>query len=285
MENFHDNCLFCHSPDIPSVGMEYEHAYLVKCSSCGLVFGKRIPSLEELQTHYAQYPRNNFISPITIKRYEELLGRFEPFRKLNRILDVGCGDGYFLAVAKRLGWEVFGTEFTAEAAKVCREKGIQIHQGDLQTFSAEQFDVITSFEVLEHINNGTAHVKKINSLLRNGGLFYFTTPNFNSLSRKRLGGKWNIIEYPEHLTYYTIRTISKLLAKEGFSRKSVRTSGFSVQRYKLSVGSAERKGNSEEDLRNAIEEKPLLRLLKKILNGILNLTRSGDTLKGFFLKH
>ena len=284
MSQFHTKCLLCNSPDLLPLGKGYEHAYLVKCADCGLVFGKRIPTQEDLQAHYSGYTRDNSISSITIKRYEELLDQFESYRKLNRILDIGCGDGHFLAVAKRKGWEVFGTEFTDEAVKVCREKGIQIHQGDLKTFSADQFDVITSFEVLEHINDGSEHVEKIYSLLRSGGLFYFTTPNFNSLSRKYLGGKWNVIEYPEHLTYYTVRTISKLLTKAGFRKQSIRTTGFSPQRFKLSVGTANRVGNSDENLRNAIEEKVLLRFAKNIINAILNISRSGDTLKGFFIK-
>jgi 2-polyprenyl-3-methyl-5-hydroxy-6-metoxy-1,4-benzoquinol methylase len=282
--SFHTSCLLCNSDQLQELGKEFQHAYLVKCKSCGLVFGKRIPTQEDLQAHYVQYKRNNYISPITIKRYEELLDQFGPYRKNNRLLDIGCGDGHFLAVAKQRGWEVFGTEFTDEAVKVCREKGISIHQGDLKNFSADEFDVITSFEVLEHINNGVEHIQKIKSLLRNGGLFYFTTPNFNSVSRKYLGGKWNVIEYPEHLIYYTVRTVTELLTKAGFKRKSVRTTGFSPQRFKLAKGTAKRSGNSDEDLRTAIEEKVLLQIAKKTVNGILNLFRSGDTLKGFFVK-
>ncbi|MDQ3110719.1 MAG: class I SAM-dependent methyltransferase [Bacteroidota bacterium] len=269
---------------LSSKGKEYDHAYLVQCADCGLVFGKRIPEADELQAHYAQYTRDNTISPITVARYEELLDQFEPFRKLNRILDIGCGDGHFLAVAKKKGWNVSGTEYTDEAVRVSRSKGIEIHQGSIQDYAADQFDVITSFEVLEHINDGKEHSRKIASLLRDGGLFYFTTPNFNSFSRKWLGGKWNVIEYPEHLTYYTVRTITKLLISAGFERKSMRTTGFSPQRFKLSTGTATRTGNSDESLRNAIEEKIFLRLAKNMVNAMLNLFRSGDTLKGFFIK-
>lgn len=284
MPLFHSHCLVCNSTNLSPKGKSYEHAYLVSCRDCGLVFGKRIPTPDELQAHYAQYTRDNSISPITVSRYEELLEKFEPYRKLNRILDIGCGDGHFLAVAQKKGWQVFGTEYTDEAVKVSRAKGIEIHQGSIQDYNADQFDVITSFEVLEHINDGREHVQKIKSLLRAGGLFYFTTPNFNSFSRKWLGGKWNVIEYPEHLTYYTVRTITKLLTDAGFKKDSIRTTGFSPQRFKLSVGTATRVGNSDESLRNAIEEKAYLRLAKNIVNGTLNAFRSGDTLKGFFIK-
>jgi Fe2+ transport system protein FeoA len=116
------------------------------------VYGERIPSLQELNDHYGKYPRNTSISPLTIKRYEELLEQFEPYRRTNRLLDVGCGDGHFLEVAKRKGWTVYGTEYTSEAVNVGRAKGIEMHEGLIQSFTAAgEFDVITSFEVLEHV--------------------------------------------------------------------------------------------------------------------------------------
>jgi 2-polyprenyl-3-methyl-5-hydroxy-6-metoxy-1,4-benzoquinol methylase len=285
MENFHKYCLNCHSENLVSLDEEYAHAYLVKCKSCGLIFTKRIPSQEELITHYAKYTRNNSISPITISRYEELLKKFESKRKLNRILDVGCGDGYFLDVAKKKGWEVYGTEFTDNAIELCRSKGINMHQGSVQTFQEEiQFDVITSFEVLEHINDGKSHVNKIFQLLRPDGIFYFTTPNFNSLNRKLIGGKWNVIEYPEHLTYYTSATIKNLLVSEGFYKTSLQTTGYSRQRLNVSLGKEVNTANSDEAFRKSIEEKSYLRFAKKVVNGLLNFSKSGDTLKGIFTK-
>ena len=281
----HQHCLLCHSPRIRPLKEEYAHAFLVRCEDCGLVFGRRIPSEEELRIHYSGYRRNNPLSPVTIKRYEELLAQFEPYRKSGRILDVGCGDGYFLDVAKKAGWEVYGSEFTDEAVSLCRAKGIHMHQGRIQEYKpGMDFDVITSFEVLEHINDGEEHVTHLYRLLRPGGLFYFTTPNFNSMSRRWLGGKWNIIEYPEHLVYYTPATVTRLLKNAGFRRKKLITTGFSPQRFKISAGTAATPGNSDEQLRQKIEGKSWLRLVKKLLNAALSFTRSGDTLKGYFVR-
>ena len=285
MENFHKKCLVCNSEDLIPMGKEYAHAYLVKCKSCGLVFCKRIPTQEELTDHYAKYTRNNSISPITLTRYEELLEKFESKRKLNRLLDIGCGDGYFLDAAKKRGWEVYGIEFMDNAVELCQSKGIVMHKGTLQTYPLEiQFDVITSFEVLEHINDGKNHVQKIYELLRSGGLFYFTTPNFNSLTRKLIGGKWMVIEYPEHLTYYTSRTIKNLLLASGFRKVTLKTTGYSKEHMKISESKKTSPENSDESLRESMEQKFHLRLAKKIINGILNFTKSGDTLKGFFTK-
>lgn len=277
----HEQCLVCGSRAFRVLPKAYQHAHLVQCMDCGLVFGKRIPTEEELAAHYGKYPRNTAISPITIKRYEQLLEKFEPYRRSNRILDIGCGDGYFLAVAKAKGWEVYGTEFTDEAVDICKEKGISMHKGIIQSWSGpHDFDVITSFEVLEHITDGRAHVRMIHELLRKGGLFYFTTPNFNSLSRKWLGGKWKIIEYPEHLCYYTPRTIHRLLSDAGLRRLEVQTTGITFRQFPSANSDY---ATQEEQLRTSIEGNRVLTLAKNSLNWWLSVLQTGDTLKGFYV--
>jgi 2-polyprenyl-3-methyl-5-hydroxy-6-metoxy-1,4-benzoquinol methylase len=261
---------------------EYAHAYLVQCRTCSLVFGQRIPSQEELSAHYEKYPRHTSISPLTVKRYEELLEQFEPYRRTGRMLDIGCGDGHFLAAAKRKGWEVYGTEYGEEAALPAREKGVQMHNGLLQSFQlASDFDVITSFEVLEHITDGSSHCKMIHHLLRNGGLFYFTTPNFNALSRRWLGGKWKIIEYPEHLTYYTAQTIHRLLTGAGLKRLQIVSTGITLRTF---PDQEKHYASSEEQLRNSIESSGSLRFLKRFINFWLTALNLGDSLKGYYVK-
>lgn len=280
----HEHCLVCGSTDYGVLGKQYAHAYLVQCENCGFVFGRRIPSEQELNDHYAKYPRNTSLSPVTIMRYEELLAQFEPFRKNNRLLDIGCGDGHFLAVAKSKGWEVYGTEFTDEAVQIGSAKGIHMHKGRIQSWSGSQeFDVVTSFEVLEHINDGREHVSKIVSLLRRGGLFYFTTPNFNALSRRVLGGQWKIIEYPEHLCYYTAESTYRLLTAAGLQRLNVRTTGLAFHRFPKE-GDASVFIAKQEGLRNSIEENGVLKFAKNLINFLLNQFRTGDTLKGYYVK-
>lgn len=280
--NTHANCPVCGSTEFSSLDKQYAHAYLVQCKKCGLVFGSRIPSQQELNEHYAKYPRNQEISPLTIKRYEELLKQFEPYRRSNRLLDIGCGDGHFLAVAKSKGWNVSGTEYTADAVELCRSKGIDMQQGIIQSWQGEgNFDVITSFEVLEHITDGREHAKKIHELLRPGGMFYFTTPNFDSFSRRWLGGKWKIIEYPEHLCYYTAKTIDRLLVDAGLKRLEILTTGITLRQFPTTQSNY---AQQEESLRNSIEKKSSLRFAKNFLNWWLNVFRMGDTLKGYFVR-
>ncbi|HEX4876304.1 MAG TPA: class I SAM-dependent methyltransferase, partial [Chitinophagaceae bacterium] len=232
----HKECLISGSANLKPV-KGYEKFYLVKSKPVGFVFCSRIPTVEELIAHYNTYSREDYLSPVTIKRYHELLDGFEPYRKTGRILDIGCGIGFFLSVARERGWEVYGTEYTDAAIAKCREKGIRMQQGKLDPtwYPEGHFDIITSFEVIEHINNPKEEIGNIRRLLRKGGLFYFTTPNFNALERYMLKAEYNILHYPEHLSYYTKRTIHYLLSHNGFTRKKLITTGISITRIKTSL--------------------------------------------------
>ena len=285
----HSLCLICSSTSLKPLEA-YKACHLCKCIKCGFVFSQKIPSEGELIKHYEGYGRNDYLSPITIKRYHELLDKLEKFRKTNRILDVGCGIGYFLEVAKERGWEVYGTEYTDRAIEICEEKGITMKQGKLDPtdFEPESFDVITSFEVLEHINNPIEENLNFYKLLRKGGLVYLTTPNFNSLLRYRLKERYDVITYPEHLSYYTPKTLNKLYTNCGFKKLKIQTTGISLTRLKTSQGKTSQAFISEtsddENLRKQIEEKAYLQFAKKVVNGTLTLFGVGDSLKGWFVK-
>ena len=287
--NQHHSCLICNSTALkPLKG--YEATHLCKCQNCGFVFAQAIPTMEELEKHYEGYSRNDYLSPITIKRYNELLDYFEQFRKTGKLIDVGCGIGYFLEEAKKRGWEVYGTEFTDEAIKICEAKGINMQKGVLspEDFDPNSFDVITSFEVLEHINNPQEEINNFHKILRKGGLVYLTTPNFNSLLRYRLKSAYNVITYPEHLSYYTKRTIHRLFKNKGFKKHKLQTTGISLTRLKTSSGKSNQEfisaTSDDEQLRNKIEGNKLMQVVKTVLNGTLSLFGVGDTVKGYFVK-
>lgn len=287
--SIHLNCLICDSSHLkPLKG--YHETHLVKCGKCSFVFAQKIPTTQELIDYYDGYGRNDYLSPITIKRYHELLDQMEKYRKTNRILDVGCGIGYFLEVAKERGWEVHGTEYTDKALEICRSKGIEMQEGKLDSskFDHGSFDIITSFEVLEHINNPQEEVTNFNTLLRPGGLIYLTTPNFNSLLRHRLKERYNVIAYPEHLSYYTPHTLNHLFTNAGFKKQQIQTTGISLTRLRTSRGQKNQafisKTSDDEQLRNRIEDKEHLQLAKKVVNGTLTFFGVGDSLKGWFIK-
>ena len=269
----------------------YERHYLVRSYPVGFVFCSRIPTQEELIKHYEGYGRQDYLSPVTVKRYHELLDEFEKYKKTGKILDVGCEIGLFLIEAKKRGWEVYGTEFTDKAIEICEENGIRMKQGKLNPgwFQEGTFDIITSFEVIEHINNPVEEVRNINRMLRTGGLFYFTTPNFNALERYFLKANYNIIAYPEHLSYYTKRTINYLLKNNGFGKKKLKTTGISLTRIKTSLNPDSKESivseiSTDEKLRVSLEKNKLSVFFKSVINGALDFFAIGSSLKGWYIK-
>ena len=290
LTELHKHCLICGGESLDALS-GYEEHHLCQCGSCGFVFSRAIPEKSLLQEFYAEdYDRTSYLSPITVKRYEDLLDSFEPLRKTNKLLDVGCGYGFFLEIAKKKGWEVYGTELSTEVAAQLRAKGISMFVGEFQDYQCdpETFDVIVSIEVIEHINNPIAHVEKAHCLLRKGGKFYLSTPNFNSYLRKRLGAQYDVIDYPNHLCYYTPKTLTKLFTEHGFNKERLETTGISITRLKTSKGKSNQQYVSEtsddEMLRYRIEKNALLKFGKWISNGVLNLLKIGDSMKATFVK-
>jgi len=282
------SCLVCKSDNVNSL-TSYSKAFLSKCKSCGFVFSSKIPTEQELINFYNEYGRDDYLSPITIKRYNELLDTFERFRKTNKLLDVGSGIGYFLEQAKQRGWDVYGTEFTDKAIEICSNKGITMHKGAFNPENyTHSFDVITSFEVIEHINNPSEEIENYAKVLRKDGLFYCTTPNFNSISRRLLKSKWTSICYPEHLSYYTVKTLSLLLKNHRISPFIKLTTGVSLSILQSSLGIKNQKSvgedSDDENLRRQMEDKRIFKAIKCLLNNCLSLFRFGDTIKMFARK-
>ncbi len=288
MNQEHNQCLICNSTKITELE-KFNKNNLVQCGDCGFIFCKKIPTTSELINHYKSYPRGEKISNITIKRYNQLLDFFESYRKTNNILDIGCGNGHFLEVAKKRGWNVHGTEFTDEAIKICVNKNIEMQQGVLnpENYYSIKFDIVVSFEVIEHVNNPKTEIENIINIINPNGLFYFTTPNFNSLSRFILKEKWSVIEYPEHLSYYTAKTMNRFLSKQGLKKIKIETTGFSfnrLQRDSTHLQKEIKNSNKDEELREKTETSLLFKTIKKVINFILNLFKIGDSLKGIYQK-
>lgn len=214
-----------------------------------------------------------------------LLKKFEKYRVNNNIIDIGAGDGHFIARAKNNNWNAFATEFDDKSVELCRQKNVIVHQGKLNAdnYNTGFFDVIFSSEVIEHINNPIEEIKSFHKILRKDGLVYVTTPNLNSISHKLLKDKWNIFHYPEHLCYYTPKTLQKLFRDNGFKKLSIETTGFSPQRFYQSLGNKQA-GKNDEGLRNKTENKFIWKALKNSINAFLNITKTGDAMKGMFVK-
>lgn len=294
--SFFDRCPMCADRRIRSLrGFERQH--LFQCTECTLVFDRRRTSDQELYDHYRRYSYGTLkpCPAATTESFHRLLSTFERFRRSGRILDIGCGQGDFLDAARQRGWDEQGSEYSEAAVALCRRRGLKVAHGDfvLADFGDQDFDVITAFEVIEHVNDPGTLIAHVRRLLRPGGLLYITTPNFDSVLRHLERSDFRILCFPEHLCFYTRRSLRHLAQVHGFEPLKVLTTGLDLPRLKSWVrGGTATAQHSDgaatkqqiDELRSRFDTSRALRFVKTSANAMLNASGLGDTLKGYFLR-
>lgn len=138
-----------------------------------------------------------------------------------RLLDVGCGNGSYLAAMRELGWEVVGLEKSVHAVQQARARfDLDIHVGsacDWEDPGLGTFDLITSWQVLEHIEAPRRALARLRTLLAPGtGRLLLTVPNCRSLGARVFGSDWIGWDLPRHVTHFSKETICRMLAAEGY---------------------------------------------------------------------
>ena len=147
----------------------------------------------------------------TLKRKLKLIDSFKTSSK--NILDVGSGTGDFLKVCKNNSWNVFGVEPNLDARNIAAKKGITL-QENLSELKNIQFDVITLWHVLEHIEDLSAYISILNKLLCKDGKLVIAVPNFKSEDANYYKDFWAAFDVPRHLWHFSQTSIFKLFSSE-----------------------------------------------------------------------
>lgn len=135
-----------------------------------------------------------------------------------RLLDVGCGNGGFLMLARQAGWQVEGIDFDAGAVQTARSRGLDVHHGGVELLEDRSacYDVITLCHVIEHVHDPVATLRRLHALLKPGGVLWLDTPNVSSLGAMRFGPHWRGLEVPRHLVLFCPSSMHKALTAAGF---------------------------------------------------------------------
>jgi SAM-dependent methyltransferase len=142
------------------------------------------------------------------------------------VLDVGCGTGRFLELAQKEGWRAEGLEpFPGAAEDTGRRLGIRVYVGGVMEASlpSKSFDIITMFDVIEHLERPVDALQVCERSLKPGGVLILTTPNFNGLGRRLMGKDAFAIWPDEHLVYFKGSTLRRALALGGFAKTELST--------------------------------------------------------------
>jgi len=249
-----ETCPACSSRECELRGEKNGHAVYL-CRECGSLHSPCI-ALD----YDGYYDESNLSIPDFIdQQLDRAAAALQAYRKTNRLLDLGCGAGTFLKAARRAGWEATGLEVSARAAEHVRTQGFDVFLGDLSSAPcpADHFDVITAFELIEHVENPLAMLEKVKRLLRPGGVLWGTTPNVQSFSSRVLGLRWSTVSPPEHLQLYSPTGVKRLMSAAGFRSVRLRTSGCNISELWHELRTGREASNSDGDSAN-LTERPTL---------------------------
>jgi 2-polyprenyl-3-methyl-5-hydroxy-6-metoxy-1,4-benzoquinol methylase len=215
----HSQCPLCH--DIPSIQNEgkinyglniyyssnlidLEHsAELYSCQKCGSSFVQnsineddslRLYSKGEANKRWSsKYGFKDLKTNITVKKMNSLL---KPEMK---VLDIGCNTGELLDFAKDIGCKTFGVEYSETSTKLLREKGHRGYSNILEI--AESFDIITAFDLVEHLYDVPSFLEMCHKILSPNGKLVIFTGNISCLTAKFCRSNWWYVSFPEHIVF------------------------------------------------------------------------------------
>lgn len=203
---------------------------LVQCPECGWIRQNPRPTAETIGYYYPS-DYINFIGavedePGRLRRWDRRYGilkrrwALEAFQPRGRLLDVGCATGVFLHEMAGAGWEVMGIEPNEEAAAYARGRfDLPVHVGTLQTarLPAGSFDVVTFWDVLEHLHTPWQDLVEAHRLLAVGGLLVIRIPNLGSMGARLFGPLWLGWDLPRHLYLFPTPALTRALSDLGFT--------------------------------------------------------------------
>jgi 2-polyprenyl-3-methyl-5-hydroxy-6-metoxy-1,4-benzoquinol methylase len=249
---------------------------LVRCPGCRLVWLRNAPCTAEMGQHYGpNYDR--LITSVGEHSPERWKARSEALSRHasgGALLDLGCSSGAFLASLKKENWRLFGIEMSAQAARRAEARtGAEVFVGDIldAPYAAESFDVITCFDVLEHVYEPRKVLERVCCWLKPGGIFYTLLPNIESGEARLFKSYWYGLELPRHISHFSPDSLRYLAHSVGLEGASVEARRNSALEYSLRYVNDEllqRIGI----IRSSLAEAPPARLPWKIVRKMLRWT-------------
>lgn len=196
------------------------HDDIYHCEGCRLARSAPPVGQDEIEDLYRQVEDPSYYASEEERRESfrrDLETLEEVHRGAGRLLEVGSAVGLFLDEAQRRGWDATGIEPGEWASGQARSVGLKVHTGTLEDFEhdGEPFDLVASWDVLEHLADPVGDLRRMHSLLREGGLLAITTVNYASLGRRLLRRRWPWF-MRMHLHYFTRESLTSMVERQGF---------------------------------------------------------------------
>ena len=239
MLDLHMKCDNCKSENIRIL---YSLSYMDinECKECGLRFTdqSKIPKslytenyFKKTNKHFFEDSWADYETKIKtskkLRRFKDTLKKLEKYTNKGNLLDVGCATGVFLDIAKKKGWKPYGVEISKFASEYGRKNfNLNIQTGDLLNarFKENFFDLVTMWDVIEHVEIPSKTLIMLNKIIKKGGVLFLLTTNDDSLMGhlahtfyKLKIKKFAELIHPKHHNYhFTKKVLINMLNKSGF---------------------------------------------------------------------
>lgn len=236
------NCLVCNSNEVESFLKCKDHFVsgetfeIAKCKTCGFKYTDSIPEPEKMAPYYQseEYISHSntqkglinklyhTVRDIMLKRKAKLISGLTGGKKL---LDIGCGTGYFPYYMKKQGYDSYGMELDEKAREFAAENfGLKVESPEalLNGKHTGEYNIITLWHVMEHLHDPARYMKWIKDSLENEGVLIIALPNCSSYDAKTYKEFWAAYDVPRHLWHFEPSTFEKYIAQFGFKLSSVK---------------------------------------------------------------
>ncbi len=226
--------------------LDKDHFTLVRCRGCDLVYVNPIFDETHYRETYGSGDYQGIMRDLGEASHEYRVQRFGVERVdimarhvtpgadgTVRYLDAGCSTGFVVEAAQQRGWHARGIDLNPSAIEFGQSRGLSLRVAGIEdpALSDERYDVVSLFDVLEHLTHPRPILERCRDLLAPDGIVFLYVPNYDSASRLLMGADAHFIWPTHHLNYYTPVTIVDLLARVGFTPELVTTEGLDLVDY------------------------------------------------------
>ena len=242
--NKNDNessCLLCGNHSNKKF-LEHNGYSLFECGKCSLVFANIL--LDDNYTkliydtnEYAESTKREILDTYEYRKNKFGKERYEyiqekcTFNKDDTLLDLGCGPGYFLKYLKEQNINSKGLEVTDYLVSICKEQDLNVENSLLEDEKDLEYNIMTIFDVLEHLGNPIDFFNQANKKIKKGGYILAYTPNIHSFAFKFQKGKQNLLLPYEHLCFFNEKSLNYLSEQTGFKVVSIDYYGLDIIDY------------------------------------------------------
>lgn len=226
--------------------------------------------------------------------YKDQLNRIEKHAPRSReMIDIGCGNGAFLAYAAKRGWNTAGVEPRHSSCEVARQGGAEIHESSFERidFGERRFDAVVLWQVIEHMSDPVSCIELVRNILKPGGVVAISTPNISSIGSLLLGQRWPAIEPDSHYHLFSSGSLKMLMARCGFETIHTRCHDIQIASIKTLLtnpGPSEKRKNRNTTATSmralSANRIKLIFAVRKLVDPFLALTGLGENIYGYYGK-